>query len=92
MKLLRKTKKEFYNNLDISPIHFGKPSFKDKALIDERITLNEKIAVFDERELVEIFNEYFSSIIQNLDNDTVTVRKTVKKCQNHTSIKVIPKT
>lgn len=51
-----------------------------------------KIAVFDERELVEIFNEYFSSIIQNLDNDTVTVRKTVKKCQNHTSIKVIPKT
>ena len=83
MKLLRKTKKEFYNNLDISPIHFGKPSFKDKALIDERIT---------SKELVEIFNKYFSSIIQNLDNDTVTVRKTVKKCQNHTSIKVIPKT
>ena len=67
MKLLRKTKKEFYNNVDISPIHIGKPSFKDKALIDERITLNEKDrVVFDEREFVEIFNKYFRSIIQNL--------------------------
>ena len=40
----------------------------DKPLKDERITLieNDKI-VSDKRELVEIFNEYFSKIVSNLN-------------------------
>ena len=45
-----------------------KPCLTDKTLKDERITLikNEKV-VSDERELVKIFNEYFSNIARNLD-------------------------
>ena len=46
-----------------------KPCLTDKTLKDERITLidNEKV-VSDEKELVKIFNEYFSNIVSNLDN------------------------
>ena len=45
-----------------------KPCLTDKALKGERLTLieNEK-AVSDERELVKIFNKYFSNIVSNLD-------------------------
>ena len=45
-----------------------KPCLTDKTLKDERITLieNEKV-VSDERELVKMFNEYFSNIVSNLD-------------------------
>ena len=45
-----------------------KPCLTDKTLKDERITLikNEKV-VSDERELVKIFNEYFSNTARNLD-------------------------
>ena len=107
MKLLRKTKKEFYNNLNVKYITENKlfwktvkPSFTDKTLKDERITLveNNKV-VSDESEFVEIFSKYFGNIVQNLgvdgltndssDNDVVTIRQTIEKYQNHPSIKVI---
>ena len=107
MKLLRKTKKEFYNNLNVKYITENKlfwktvkPSFTDKTLKDERITLveNNKV-VSDESEFVEIFSKYFGNIVQNLgvdgltndssDNGVVTIRQTIEKYQNHPSIKVI---
>ena len=107
MKLLRKTKKEFYNNLNVKYItenklfwNTVKPSFADKTLKDERITLveNNKV-VSDESKLVEIFSKYFGNIVQNLgidgltnipsDNDAVTIEKAIEKYQNHPSIKVI---
>ena len=107
MKLLRKTKKEFYNNLNVKYITENKlfwktvkPSFTDKTLKDERITLveNNKV-VSDESELVEIFTKYFGNIVQNLgtdgltnnssNNDAVTIRQAIEKHQNHPSIKVI---
>ena len=45
-----------------------KPCLTDKTLKDERITLTEnEEAVSDERELVKIFNEYFSNIVSNVD-------------------------
>ena len=65
VKLLRKTKKEFYNNLNVKYITKNKrfwktvkPPFTDKNLKDERITLveNNKV-VSDESELVEIFKQ-----------------------------------
>ena len=77
-----------------------KPSFTDKTLKDERITLveNNKV-VSDESKLVEIFSKYFGNIVQNLgidglknissDNDAVTLRKAIEKYQNHPCIKVI---
>ena len=46
-----------------------KPCLTDKILKDERISLieNEKV-VSHERELVKIFNKYFSNIVPNLGN------------------------
>ena len=107
VKLLRKTKKEFYNNLNVKHNTENKlfwktvkPSFTDKTLKDERITLveNNKV-VSDESKLVEIFSKYFGNIVQNLgidgltntssDNDAVTIRQAIEKYQNHPSIKVI---
>ena len=107
MKLLRKTKKEFYNNLNVKYITENKlfwktikPSFTDKTLKDEIITLvgNNKV-VSDESKLVEIFSKYFGNIVQNLgidgltntssDNDAVTIRQAIEKYQNHPSIKLI---
>ena len=107
MKLLRKNKKELYNNLNVKYITENKlfrktvkPSFTDKTLKDERITLvkNNKV-ISDDSKLAEIFGKYFGNIVQNLridglnnissDNDTVTIRRAIEKYQNHPSIKVI---
>ena len=77
VKLLRKTKKEFYNNLNVKYITENKlfwktvkPSFTDKTLKDERITLveNNKV-VSDESKFVEIFSKYLGNIDQNLGID-----------------------
>ena len=105
MKLLRKTKKELYNNLNVKYITENKlfwktvtPSFTDKTLKDERITLVENNKVIsDESELVEIFSQYFGNIFQNLgidgltntssDNEAVTIRQAIETYQNHPSIK-----
>ena len=107
VKLLRKTKKEFYNKLNLKYITENKlfwktvkPSFTDKTLKDERITLVEiNKVVSDKSELEEIFTKYFGNIVQNLktddltnnssDNDAVTIRQAIEKDQNHPSIKVI---
>ena len=93
MKLSRKTKKEFYNNLNVKYITKNKlfwktvkPSFTDKTLNDEKITLVEKNKVVsNESELVQIFGKYFGNIVQNLgidgltnassNNDVATIRK-----------------
>ena len=75
VKLLRKSKKDFFNNLDVKCVTDNKqfwktvkPCLTEKTLKGERITLieNEKV-VSDEGELVEIFNEYFSNIVPNSD-------------------------
>ena len=80
VKLLRKTKKEFYKNLNVKYITENKlfwktvkPSFTDKTLQDKRITLaeNNKV-VSDESKLVEIFGKYFGNIVQNLGIDGLT--------------------
>ena len=77
MKLLRKTKKEFHNNLNVKHIAENKlfwktlkPSYTDKTLKDERITIvqNNKV-VSDESELVEIFSKYFGNIVQNIGTE-----------------------
>ena len=77
MKLLRKTKKEFYNNLDVKYITENKlfwktvkPSFTDQNLKDEKVTLveNNKV-VSEESKLVEIFSKYFENIVQTLGID-----------------------
>ena len=51
-----------------------KPYLTDKTLKNERITFteNEK-AVSDKRELVKIFNEYFSNIVSKLDINAIQI-------------------
>ena len=74
VKLLRKTKKESYNDLDVKHMTENKlfwktvkPLFTDKTLKNERITLvkNNKV-VSDESKLVEMLSKYFRDIVQNL--------------------------
>ena len=79
VKLLTRTKKEFYNNLNVKYITENKlfwktvkPCSTDKTLKDERITLVENKVVSDESELVEIFSKYFGNIVQNLGIDGLT--------------------
>ena len=72
-----------------------KPCLTDKTLKGERILLieNEKVES-DEREIVKIFNEYFSKIVPNLDIQSPPsiilhhdpVLNTTKKFENHPSI------
>ena len=72
-KLLRKTKKYFFNNLDVKCVTDNKPYWKtvklcltNKKSKDGRTKLieSEKIAT-NKREVVKIFNEYFSSVVSN---------------------------
>ena len=71
MKLLRNTKNEFYNNLNLKYITENKlfwktvkPSFVDKILKDKGLILVENNAITsDENELVAIFSKYFGNII-----------------------------
>ena len=98
---IKKDQKEFYNNLNVKYITENKlfwktvkPSFTDKTLKNERITLveNNKV-VSGESKLEEIFRKYFGKIVQNLGIDGLTNissdKKSHKKYQNHPSIKVI---
>ena len=72
VKLLRKTKKDLFNNLDVKRVTDNKqfwktvkPCLTDKTLKDERITLieNEKV-VSDERELVKMSKNTFQILYQ----------------------------
>ena len=72
-----------------------KPCLTNKTLKDERITLIDyKKVMSDERELLKIFNEYFSNIVLNLDierppNITLhhnLVLNAIRKFENHQSI------
>ena len=68
-----------------------KPSFTDKTLPDQRITLVENNKVVSDERKLEIFSTYFGNIVQNQgidgltnissDNDAVTIRKDIEKYQ-----------
>ena len=73
-KLLRSTKKSYFNNLDISKINDNRsfwktivPLFTKKTSKCEKINLNEEGKnASDNAELCRIFNNYFSEVISNL--------------------------
>ena len=102
VKMLRETKKEFYNNLEVKSVTDNrrfwktiKPNFSDKSLKDEKITLveNDKI-VSEDSELAKIFNDYFSNIVKNLNIERIDgpkqhldpVINAIKMFENHPSI------
>ena len=100
MKILRKNRKEVYNNPKVKYIPENKLFCKiikslvtDKILKDERITsVENNIVVSDENKLEEIFINFFGNIIPNLGtNGLKTLKKTISKYKNNSSIKVIRK-
>ena len=74
VELLRKSKKVFYNNLNVKTITDNrkfwqtfKPNFTDKTLKDERIALVEGDKVINEaKDVVEKFNDHFEKIVETL--------------------------
>ena len=107
VKLLRKTKKYFFDNLDVKFVTDNKKFWKtvktcltDQALKGQIIKLIESEKVkSNETELVKIFNEYFSNIAPNLDiqrSPSITLHhdpklNAIKKFENHPSILEIKK-
>ena len=78
--LIRKTKRNFYNNLNVNKITDNKsfwktvkPSFTEKTLKDEKIVLVENDTTFsEENEIAEIFRSYFDGIVDGLN---------IKRCE-----------
>ena len=77
VKLLRRSKKVFYNNLNAKRITDNrkfwqtiKPNFTDKTLIDERITLvdGDKV-ITEEKDVVKKFKDRFEKIVETLQID-----------------------
>ena len=73
-KLLRTTKKEYFNNLDTKKVTDNKtfwrtvvPTFSNKNSKSDKIIVNEEgKTVSDEKELCRTFNTYFANIISDL--------------------------
>ena len=73
-KLLRTTKKEYFNNLDTKKITDNKtfwrtvvPTFSNKNLKSDKIILNEDgKTISDEKELCRTFSTYFANIVSDL--------------------------
>ena len=78
VSLLRKEKKKFYSNLDISVMFdnkkfwkYVKPLFSGKSNLKSGITLiEEDNVVTDEQKVAELLNDYFIDAVQNLEIDT----------------------
>ena len=74
-KLIKKTKRNFYNNLNVDKIANNKsfwktikPNFTDKTLKGEKILLAENDTTFSaENKVVEIFQSYFDGIVDGLN-------------------------
>ena len=77
VSLLRATKKNYYDNLNINVIIDNKKFWKSvKPFFSEKCQINTKIILLDEEEIisdstncVEILNNYFNDIAINLDVD-----------------------
>ena len=74
VNLLRKTKRNYYNNLKINDITDNKkiwksvkPSFTDKINTNEQITLVEKNKIItDSSNIAKTLNDFFSNVVELL--------------------------
>ena len=107
VKLLKRSKKDFYNNLNVKKVtdnkHFWKiikPNFTDKVLKDEKIVLVEgdKVITAD-TDLAEIFKDHFENVVESLhierpckvDFDREPVANAITNFSQHPSILKIRK-
>ena len=104
--LLKRTKREYYKNLNPSLIADNKifwktvkPFFTDKVTTcDNIILLENNMICDDEKTLCDIFNDFFSNVVKNLNIvmkedicdinvlEVDPVLKAIKKYKNHPSI------
>ena len=102
IKLPKRSKKDFYNNLNVKKVtdhkHFWKtikPNFTDKVLKDEKIVLveDDKVITVD-TDLAETFKNHFKNIVESLhierpckfDFDKEPVANAIKNISQHPSI------
>ena len=102
VKLLKRSKIDFYNNLNVKKVtdnkHFWKtikPNFTDKVLKDEKIVLVEDDKVITaETDLAKIFKDHFENIVESLhierlcrvDFDREPVINAIKNFSQHRRI------
>ena len=101
VSLLRKTKRDFYNSLDVKKVTDNKqfwktvkPFFSNKTINNEKITLIEKEEVISaDQKIADIFSTFYASVVENLDIDNENMKLTdedipnlVDKFKNHPSI------
>ena len=75
VSLLRKTKREYYSNLDVKNVTDNKAFWKTvKPLLSDKVTSNQKITLIENDEIINndqetarIFNTFFSNIVSNLN-------------------------
>ena len=99
LSILRKTKKEYFNSLNIKQVSDNKPFWKsvkpffsDKGSNSSKITLvEENNIISDEEEIANIMNNYFINVTKtlNLKKQLGLGRSGVNEFENHISIKMI---
>ena len=75
VSLIRKTKQQYYNNLDHRKVadnksfwKYIKPLFSDKSSNSNKITLVEKDLILEKNDdIAETFNDFFTSVVSNLN-------------------------
>ena len=87
-KLIKKTKRNFYNNLNVN-------GFTEKTLKDEKIVLVENDTAFsEENEVADVFRSYFDGIVDSLNikrceiskEDSDPILNAIKTFEKHPSI------
>ena len=73
LTLVRKAKQDFYSNLDKKSITDNKtfwktitPCLTNKSVSSSRISLIEEDIIQDNKEIANVFNEYFTNIVEDL--------------------------
>ena len=99
LSILRKTKKEYFNSLNIKQVSDNKlfwksvkPFFSDKTSNSSKITLlEENNIISDEEEIASIMNNYFINVTKtlNLKKQLGVGRSGINEFENHISIKMI---
>ena len=99
LSILRKTKKEYFNSLNIKQVSDNKffwksikPLFSDKASNSSTITLvEENNIISDEEEIANIMNNYFINVTKtlNLTKQFGVGCSGINEFENHISIKMI---
>ena len=99
VSLLRKTKIEYYSNLDEKNI-WDNTTFWTivKPILSKKIKCNERITVIENDEIIKtekitakVLNAFFSNIVQNLDIQQNTVDDPICETKSHFSFKNVQK-